>query len=303
MSNNAHSGLWRTRMVLCLSAAALTGWAGPAWLQAAPTNPPDQADSILDAKNTVFRWITVSRPAVIVAEAGATERTTVNGKKMDAKSAGQVTPDLPGGWTEPGFDDAMWPRGSIGQMSHLASLNGDSEMRGIASLSPTEALLGVGVLALRGKFKVTDPATTQLKLTLKYRGGVVVYVNGQEVARGSLPEGAVTAATPGLPYAPEAYLDANGKVLTFPSQAKGADKDRIASRDRVLGPVAIPAKALRKGGNVLAIELHRNDYHPSAARFWPKGGQIVLPSWTPCAVMDLRLSAEGGEVTAKTAGE
>ena len=67
----------------------------------------------------------------------------------------------------------------------------------------------------------------------------------------------------------------------------------------MLGPVALPADLLRKGLNVLAIELHRSDYNPSAAKFFATQAHdyqdiTAGPGWTPCALMDLNLSADGG---------
>ncbi|MHC4916692.1 MAG: hypothetical protein ACYTGB_14495, partial [Planctomycetota bacterium] len=41
---------------------------------------------------------------------------------------------------------------------------------------------GLALMCLRGKFEVTDPAVAApLSLSLTYRGGAVVYVNGKEV--------------------------------------------------------------------------------------------------------------------------
>ena len=181
-------------------------------------------------------------------------------------------------------------------------MNGNLGPRGIASDAPTSSLFKLGALAVRGKLHVSDPATAQLVLRLKYRGGVVVYLNGQEVARGGLPAGVITPGTPGAPYSEEAYLDAKGKILPLVRDIKKNDEEaqrRIALRDRALGPVVLPAKVLRKGVNILAIELHRSDYSASAAKFWPTtahGVQSISESsgWTPCGLMDLNLSAGGG---------
>ena len=49
----------------------------------------------------------------------------------------------------------------------------------------------IGLLCMRGRFKVEDPAKVEeMKLTVKYRGGVVAYLNGKEIGRGSLKAGA-----------------------------------------------------------------------------------------------------------------
>jgi hypothetical protein len=172
------------------------------WTAAAADGVPDETVKVLDGDNSFVRWVSVQRPAVIVGEPGAAERTLLLdpkkiGPKIDAKAASQVTPPLPAGWIDAAFDDAAWPRARINELPTLAFISGAAGPSGIASQSPTKMLLKLGVLALRGKFNVTDPATARLTLSLKYRGGVVVYLNGQEIARGALPAGPLTASTPG----------------------------------------------------------------------------------------------------------
>ena len=75
----------------------------------------------------------------------------------------------PTGWTETEFDDARWNRKPI--------------------TDPDSAW--IGLLCIRGRFNVDDPEKVQgTKLTVKYRGGVAVYLNGKEIARGNLKAGA-----------------------------------------------------------------------------------------------------------------
>ena len=278
-----------------LATVAATGavmvWQATAAEPAAPAATTDAV--ILDTNGTFVRWMSVQRPAVLVVEAGATEFTTLDGKrKMDAKVAGQVKPGLPDKWADAAFDDSLWPRTTVGRLPDLAFLGGDGDPGGLVSPGPVEGLLDLGVLCVRDKFNVTDPAAA-LSLSLKYRGGAVVYLNGQEVARGGLPAGAITPGTPGEPYPAEAYVDAAGKLFPYASRVKETEKERIASRDRLLGPLDLPAKALRKGVNVLSVELHRSDYHTSAAGFLK--GNMRAP-WTPCALVHLRLTAKGDGV-------
>lgn len=228
---------------------------------------------------------------MVVAEGEAAERITLDGGRLDSKAAGQLTPPLPAGWTETAFDDSPWNRTGLAGMAEQAY---DLVTRNVCGAGLEKEMLRIGVVAVRGKFNVTDPATARLRLSLKYRGGVVVYLNGQEVARGGLPAGVLTPATPGDPYPREVYLDAKGKVLPPVDRIKKDDKDaaeRIAKRNRVLGPVDLPAAALRKGPNVLAIEVHRSDYHISAAKSI-RGGT----GWVPCGLLDVSLSASGGGV-------
>ncbi len=195
----------------------------------------------------------------------------------------------PAEWARPGFDDSTWPRGVADEKSPLSLSR--------VVFSPCVEY-SAGELCLRGKFGVSDPA--ELSLSLAYRGGVVVYVNGVEVARQHLPEGKLEASTPGAAYPPEAFVDAQGKPLPGPYHAGKRIKEgerglaeRLAARERRLGPLAIPAKLLRKGVNVLAIELHRSDYHPSALLWFREPHQGRDCGWVPVGISGVRLTGSG----------
>jgi len=76
---------------------------------------------ILDTTGSFARWVSVQRPAVVVAEAGAAEQSTLDGKKtFDVKAAHEVHPDLPAGWIDPEFDDSAWPRTTVARLVNLA---------------------------------------------------------------------------------------------------------------------------------------------------------------------------------------
>jgi hypothetical protein len=251
----------------------------------------EEAGAVLVTGSPWRRYLHLRKPAVPVAALKAA------GKGADAPAVlpirkmhgGRPTPDIqhlenappPAEWRSVEFDDSDWPR-SLGD--ELASPR-----------------LQSGMLCLRGRFAVTDPRSVKgLQLKMKFRGGAVVYVNGREVARSHLPEGKVVPGTPGEAYPDEAWVDAKGKMLHLPGKIKDADgKARVAKRDRMLGPVSIPREALRKGVNVLAVELHRSDYHPVALGWWQRRNiyQGLVKSWTPVGLLDLRLTAAGSGVT------
>ena len=135
------------------------------------------------------------------------------------------TPLPPASWANPEFDDGLWSRfpGVI-----VAGLD-----RGADHKSPYMALV-----CMRGKFKVTDPARAKgMTLSLAYRGGMVVYLNGKEIVRGHVSE----AGKGGLNELAEDYRAGE-------------------SRTRTLTDVAIPPGLLREGTNVLAMEVHRAPY-------------------------------------------
>jgi len=198
----------------------------------------------------------------------------------------------PAEWVQPDFDDSDWPRAQVGEKSPNSLAH--------VAFGPGIGY-SAGLLCLRGKFAVGDPSTLRsMSLSLRYRGGVVVYLNGQEIARRDVPDGKLTAFAPAAPYPPEAFVDASGKPLPGPYHAdkriKAGERDlaeRLAKRDRALGPVAVPLEALRKGLNVLAIELRRSDYPPSALSWFrePYAGQEA--GWVPVGLLGVRLVAEG----------
>ena len=140
----------------------------------------------------------------------------------------------------------------------------------------------LALICLRGRFEVTDPAKAgDLTLTLKFQGGAAAYVNGQEVGRAFMPEGPISNTTPARDYPIETYVMADGKPLpeltNAPLRVKlmttpvanvrnpwnwNDDKlNRFKKRGRI-AEFKIPASALRKGVNVLAVEVHRAPADP-----------------------------------------
>ena len=90
--------------------------------------------------------------------------------------------ETPPDWMKPDFDDSRWAYGQGPLLS------------GGTRTQRSDAARGVGwkLLLLRGKFHVTDPARAKgLTLSVVYKGGLVVYLNGEEIGRSHMPEGAI----------------------------------------------------------------------------------------------------------------
>ncbi|KKL63731.1 hypothetical protein LCGC14_2172180, partial [marine sediment metagenome] len=197
----------------------------------------------------------------------------------------------PAGWTAPGFDDTAWGRRHF----FLRYWNGETDGRA-RSGSPSRFL---GQISLRGRFKVTDPAKVKgLKLMLEYRGGVAVYVNGKPLARGHLPISDRQAGLPAgklkggelaEPYPEEATFKQAGKVWSWYRDREVFAEKLEPLRVRRLANVAVPTDMLRPGVNVLAIEIHTAPYAAGFAR--PR----TRPNWSPCGLVDVRLTAADGE--------
>jgi hypothetical protein len=188
------------------------------------------------------------------------------------------TAPAPEGWAQPDFDDSHWVRGTAGGLCRTPFLER---------------------LCLRGSFAVTDPAKVDgLQLALDYHGGAVVYVNGQEVARQHLAADAALADA----YPPEAFVGPDGKVIgvrgdepLWPKTLAPEVVERLKSRVRKL-TVPIPAKALRPGVNVLAVELVRAPYDKAVdeqpVNFDNHGFHRAFDlSWNTCEVNRVQLTA------------
>ena len=98
-------------------------------------------------------------------------------------------------------------------------------------------------VCLAAEFQVTDPAAVQgLFLTVKYYGGVRVYLNGREARRQHLPAGELAADTPAEMYPKEVYVDGKGVIVpmgdheygksSIPAGVKKDAEARRATRHR-----------------------------------------------------------------------
>jgi hypothetical protein len=152
------------------------------------------------------------------------------------------TPPPPGDWMKVDFDDGSWVRrrGPCQAAPPVRiTFPGLGQYDGSVDLRLRAAFY-------RARFLAEDvPAAGALTLRVVYSGGTRVFVNGQEVARGHLTPGEVQPDAAAADYPARAY-DRTGSRL----------------RDRVLGPVRIPPQLLRKGPNVLAVEVRASHFHP-----------------------------------------
>ena len=178
--------------------------------------------------------------------------------------SGLHTPPPPDGWTRPEFDDAYWSGGS-----GVSFTTGDSrapagwplfQVRGCHA-----GTVEVGLIALRGRFRVEDPGKVKtLTLSVTYRGGFVAYLNGREIARPSMAKGKIEPTTAADPYPLDAFLGPGPKGKRVPLHWWHHQKKPFhrywKARERSTGPIAIQPGFLRKGVNILALEFHRTDY-------------------------------------------
>jgi len=192
----------------------------------------------------------------------------------------EPTPPPPDGWTAPEFDDSGWPR-------HVGP-----PLAGFGYGREAEVYLLCGRL----RFGVDDPAGAGgLTLRLEYRGGVVVYLNGTEVARGDVPPGSIEPLTLARDYPKEVFFGPTGDPLASISDERGPPEDlaeHYARRFRTLS-VELPARLLRRGTNVLALEVHRAAlpaaHTADADRGW--NPSVGKHAWGTCGVQSISVTA------------
>ena len=180
------------------------------------------------------------------------------------------SPLPPTNWAGLNLDDGTWPRG---RLPLPTPAEGGMGNRPQTRYGATAALL------VRGKFEVKDPAQVKsCRLSLEYLGGVVVYVNGAEAVRrdmsGDKPDLLALAAD----YPEEAFTN-----------PKGDYADKPPKRERSLQDFEIPAKLLRPGVNVLAIETHTAPVTVAYVKRATKYAHSMLP-WAPIGLLHARLS-------------
>ena len=169
---------------------------------------------------------------------------------MDAYDAGNATVLLsegatwswwttgdqaPNGWANPAFDDSTWNSGP----APLGYGNGDEATVLPWGSDPTQKWT---TSYYRTSFNVDSVCALQhLRLEMARDDGAVVYLNGQEVYRVNLPEGAIT----------------NGTFAASTVQGQG----ETAFLDTWLDP-----SSLVVGANTIAVEIHQADFNSSDIR-------------------------------------
>jgi hypothetical protein len=155
--------------------------------------------------------------------------------------------DLAAAWRAAGYDDSAWKTGK-GVFGY-----GDPNQATTVGFGPNSSAKHITTY-FRLKFNVPDPASVIALLGKVLRDdGVVVWLNGIQVAKDNLPEGNVSATT-------------------LASSAIGG-ADETTYFDYRLDP-----GALKAGENTLAVEVHQNSASSSDLSFDLSLVATVLPS-------------------------
>ncbi|MHC4917218.1 MAG: glycoside hydrolase domain-containing protein [Planctomycetota bacterium] len=228
-----------------------------------------------------------------VASDGNGVKKVTAGRRKDKDDLRVASPGPSEGWTAPDFDDRAWGRGQ-GLLGPAGASRDYGYFGNDRGMPYTLALT-----CLRGRLHVENPGAVRgLTLSLAYRGGAVVYVNGKEVARAHLPEGKLEPETPAEAYPESAFVYAPGKLLQAHGSHFKTHRAKMDLRIRRLESVKIDGALLRKGLNVVAVEIHRAPYFAKAMRM-RSSGRLGRGKWSPCGPVSVALSAAGGVSAAK----
>ena len=262
------------RLVAAGVAALVLSIAASAETVPAPAGPV----TILDGSGVWRALCSFGAPLVQTPE-GVKERRNKGGRAEPCEKPdfNFMTLHPPPGWTQPDFDDSVWPRRHF----FAKYRNGESDDRaGGGSGSPY-----LRQLSLRGKFTVTDPAKVgPLALAIAYRGGMAVYLNGKELTRAHLPAGKLEPGSPAEAYPLKACVKDDGKPWHWWEDRDTIGRESYPSRERRAERVPIPPDLLRKGTNVLAVDIH--------AAAWPEAFLKAAPPWATCGLIELHLQAD-----------
>jgi len=214
----------------------------------------------------------------------------VNGKKKRVsqlrKHETHMAWPLPSSnWKATDFNDSSWAL-LRGPFCHGPAGSGKRGYRSIP------------LMCLRGRFRVTDPESTgKLELSMRFQGGVIVYLNGKEVGRAYMPKGAVELTAPAEDYPENMFFDSKGLLWERAHAKKGGWREfeaKLAKGEVWTGPpepdnpkaaevmvkrlrrlnITIPPSALRTGTNIFAVEVHRA---PALEGFFSKGSNKHAP--------------------------
>jgi hypothetical protein len=242
-----------------------------------PTNAAQMRALTAPVLSPQMPWRVWLATAPRIARDANGQITTGGGARGRDPQVSQPTPLPPDGWTDAAFDDRLWGR----YMNDLFELIGGY---GVPADGRDPA-----ILCLRTRFGVWDPAeAAQVSLGVEYLGGVVVSINGTEVARGHLPQGKIDPQTLAEDYPVEAYTTEDGQTA-LPVLAHGARPDakwlaRYQSRVRTLR-ASVPAQLLVKGANVLTVQLH----HAAVCGPGSRAGM-----WSHVGIREVSLTTESG---------
>jgi len=290
-SKNAMARVWPAlaMMATIWLAGAAEGWAAdlaaPAAKSAVAIPATGDGTVVLD-ELAMWRCIQLQGDQFARGGDGSLRQTSVSWYGTGNAGGPRNLPPLryPEGWTAATFEDGAWPRVRWPQpaLDGIVDLYYAMGYLTSGSFRPFDT---IGLLA-RGKFVIQDPAQVKAcVLSLKYWGGVVVYVNGKEVARGHMSNITTNGVTLAEDYPVNAFVGANN--IPIMPEDLDQNRDRLALRVRELSEVKIPGALLIKGANVVSVEVHAAPIHEKGFR---ANHELAAALWPPVGLLSAGLT-------------
>ena len=252
-------------------------------------------DVVVLNNKTRFRTFWVFRTPVVVKANGEFTPAMIPGGKKPTKIKDYQSPMPDPTWHTVEFDDLEWSRAGLPVEKDKGQLSGRNP-RALHTATPNS------ILCARTRFVVDDPGKVgDLTLNLEYVGGVVVFLNGKEVLRQSLPAGELKPETLADRYPDDLYVLPNGKF----QREEEWNPELFRRRYRHVKDAVIPARLLRKGTNVLALQLHRSPVNEAAAlsKRDVYSGMYRMPGlWSYVAFHGIALTASPGAAVKPNTG-
>ncbi|MFH0983715.1 MAG: glycoside hydrolase domain-containing protein, partial [Planctomycetota bacterium] len=274
-------------MGLAVLAAGTVAHAPATGAEAAPVSA--SGGTVILCNDSYLRGFLVFRTPVQISKDGQISTAPDPAAKEPRPLTDFQSPLPPADWMKPEFDDSTWERRRAPVELAPAWQGGTASLHSVTVNS---------IICLRWKFVVDEPAKVQdLKLSLEYVGGLAVYVNGREIKRAHLPEGDLTPDTLAEKYPDDLYCEPGNKFLSQPWPGQAIKKELMPNferRYRKLADVAAPSNWLKKGTNVLALEIHRAPINATVLtteRFKEGAMSTLSGIWAYAGLKDLRLTA------------
>jgi len=267
--------------------------------------PEANAVAVLDGMGSVWRSFTEWASPVILKADGTTRGLI---PRVHFWLASEWTEGKPGKpWSSPGpaenwntvdFDDIDWAQEHCPVGPDLEEKrwnHGGFTMWSDGSPSQVARIFS------RGRFEVPDPAGLDgVDLSVAFHGAAIVYVNGKEVARAHVLEKSPGHGIRGEAYTDDVYVGPDGKAITGKPTPKSKPEQLAAYQKRVRQlKTRIPASLLRKGVNVLAIEILRapyNEIYRAKPKEYKKKEYCAWPwPWPHCRLLDVKLTSSRPE--------
>ena len=248
---------------------------------------------VLDSRAEMRAFLVFKTPEILSNDGKLYAPIAPFGK--NPKAIAEFQSSLPASsWADLGFDDTGWDR----QVAPIEPQRPNSHFKNYNDRYSTAQ---ISMIFTRAKFFVTDPAVAgKITLDLRYIGGVVVFLNGTEIARYQLPKDKVTMDTHAEAYPKDLHCEPDGTYL----QHVKDNPEGFKKRYRNIKELKLPAALIKKGENILALQIVRSPINENATtvKHVPWGGmKRVYAMWSYVGLDDIKISCDNADAISSNA--